>query len=193
MEQTLREFKIAQKTKTPKSKNKVTNSWGVYDYYKYYRVNRPNLHEYVLDESTYFAIIRKVNKLLVDELCNSGEIEFPYRMGLLKMYKKEKKSYMWKDKVITTKRVDWDKTLTLWYNDQEAYKNKRVLYSEEKEFPIVQYIKANAIYKNKGYYNFSLCRDAKRKVKEAFQNRRATIANIYGKDEINQIKGLYDD
>ena len=100
---------------------------------------------------------------------------------------------MWKDKVITTKRVDWDKTLTLWYNDQEAYKNKRVLYSEEKEFPIVQYIKANAIYKNKGYYNFSLCRDAKRKVKEAFQNRRATIANIYGKDEINQIKGLYDD
>ena len=193
MEQTLSEFKIAQKTKNPRRKDKITNSWGVYDYFKYYRTHRPNKHEYVLYECVYFEIIRKVNKLLVEKLCEEGSLEFPFRMGKLITRKSTPKTYIEDGKAHTTKRVNWDKTLELWYNDKEAYNNKTLIYHENKETCFVQYDKLNAIFKNKGYYGFAPGRDVKNKVREAFKSGKIAPASVFGRKEINQIKGLYDE
>lgn len=193
MEQTLAEFKTSQKLKSPRKKDKITNSWGVYDYYKYYRTHRPKLHEYVLYESVYFSIIRRVNKLLVEKLCEEGSIELPFRLGRLMTRKFVPKTYFKDGKVMTTKRIDWDSTLELWYNDKEAYKNKTLLYFENKENCIVVYDKLNAIYKNKWYYGFAPGRDVKNKVREAFKSGKIAPASVFSRKEINQIKGLYDE
>ena len=49
--------------KVKESRNhKVKNSYGIYDGYKFYRKNKPNDPKYVLTESQYFAITRKVNE-----------------------------------------------------------------------------------------------------------------------------------
>lgn len=193
MEQTLAEFKTAQKHQGPKKKNKITNSWGVYDYFKYYRTHRPDLHEYVLYESVYFAIIRRVNKLLVEELCRSGEIDLPYRMGKLKVFTKPVKTFIQNDKVITTRPVDWDKTLELWYEDPVAYQNRSVIYREDNDILSIRYLKATAIYKNKSYYNFTVCRDAKIRIGQAIKDKVLEPVCIYGRDELSNIKGLYDE
>ena len=66
--ETLGEFKRRIKKVNQPREYKVRNSLGVYDGYKYYRKNKPDNKEYVLTESQYFAIIRKINLLLVDEL-----------------------------------------------------------------------------------------------------------------------------
>lgn len=192
MEQTLQEFKASTKNADKPKVRKINNSWGVYDYYKYYRVHRPNLHEYVLYESVYFAIIRRVNKLLVEELCRTGNITFPFRMGEIQAYKKTPKTYIRNGKVVSSKIIDWNKTLELWYEDPEAHKNKILVY-DDGEHPTARYKKSNAIYKNKYYYEFSLCRDAKLKVKAAFNSDKLKLQEIFSKAEFNKIKGLYDD
>lgn len=193
MEQTLAEFKVSQKTKTPRGKDRITNSWGVYDYFKYYRTHRPDKHEYVLYESTYFAIIRRVNKLLVEKLCEEGSLELPFRLGRLITRKSTPKTYIEDGKVVTTKRIDWDKTLELWYNDKQAYNNKTFIYHTDKETCCVKYDKFNAIFKNKWYYGFSPGRDVKTKVREAFKGGKIAPASVFSRKEINQIKGLYDE
>lgn len=48
--------------------HKIKNSYGVYDGYKFYRKTKPKESKYILTESQYFSIIRKVNKLLADLL-----------------------------------------------------------------------------------------------------------------------------
>ncbi len=193
MEQTLAEFKNAQKHKSPKGKSKVNNSWGVYDYYKFYRVHRPDLHEYVLCESTYFAIIRKVNKLLVEDLCKTGSIEFPHRMGSIVIYKKPVKTYIYNGKPVTTKKINWDKTLELWYYDVEARERKDLVYHDKSETLKIKYDKSTAIYKNKYYYEFTLCRAARDKVRRAFYNRELALQEVFDRTQFDQIKGLYDE
>jgi len=193
MEQTLAEFKESQKRKTPKSESKIRNSWGSYDYYKFYRKNRPKSHEYVLDESTYFTIIRSINKLLVEELCRIGELEFPFKMGRLITRKTHPKTYIKDGKPVTSKKIDWDKTLELWYNDPESYEAKRLIYFDYKDACLLLYRKEDAVYKNKVYYGFAPGRDVKIKVREAFKGGRITPVNLFTKEDLNQIKGLYDE
>ena len=58
---------IKEIKKVNKKRNyQITNSWGVYDGYKYYRKTKPKEAEYILKEVQYFAIIRKVNNILFD-------------------------------------------------------------------------------------------------------------------------------
>ena len=66
--ETLGEFKRRIKKVNQPREYKVRNSLGVYDGYKYYRKNKPDSKKYVLTESQYFAIIRKINLLLVGDL-----------------------------------------------------------------------------------------------------------------------------
>lgn len=63
--ETLGEFKRRIKKVNQPREYKVRNSLGVYDGYKYYRKNKPDSKEYVLTESQYFAIIRKINLYLL--------------------------------------------------------------------------------------------------------------------------------
>jgi hypothetical protein len=44
-------------------------------------------------------------------------------------------------KVKTNLPIDWDKTLKLWYEDEEAYKQRTLIKMEEKEIYKVHYNK----------------------------------------------------
>ena len=193
MEQTLAEFKVAQKQKTPKVRQKVNNSWGVYDYYKYYRTHRPDKHEYVLYESVYFSIIRSVNKMIVDELCRTGSFTFPFKLGKIEVRQLAPRTYIKDGKARTSRPIDWDTTLELWYNDPQSYKDKTLIYQQEKDFCVIRYNNFDAVYKNKAFYNFTPMRDVKERVREAYRSGILTPVSIFGKKELNQIKGLYDD
>ena len=193
MNTTLEEFKRDTKwVHSPKTK-KVRNSWGVYDYYKYYRTHRPDSHEYVLTESQYFAIVRKVNKLLVEELCRTGEITLPHRMGKVVAKKMQNKPRIINDKLVITRRIDWDKTLNLWYEDKDAKDKKTLVYSEDEDRLIIKYDKLNAIYKNKYFYEFSLNRDAFKQVCNTFIKEKKPLQYVLDRTEFGQIKGLYDE
>lgn len=192
MEQTLEQFKISKKNKKG-SLSRVRNSWGVYDYYKFYRKNRPQEHKYALSESQYFAIIRQVNTLLAGQLLIDGELEFPYRMGRLLVRERKPRTTIKNGKVVTTRGIDWDKTLSLWYEDEAAHKNKVLVYLDNDKSAIVYYDKRNAIFKNKQYYQFDLGRVIYKQIAKAVNSGTLELQSVLSRSEIGNIKGLYDD
>lgn len=72
-------------------KHKIKGSYGIYDGFKYYRKIKPKNSEYVLTESQYFHITRRINRILGDKLLEGEDITFPYRLGRLEIRKEEAK------------------------------------------------------------------------------------------------------
>lgn len=188
MRETLQEFKRRRQFPADRKKEyAIRKSWGVYDFFKFYRKNKPSEEKWILTESQYFAIFRRVNELLVDTLIMTGRVEFPYRMGELILVKREGKTIITPEgKRKQVRRIDWDKTLTLWYDDAEAYKNKTLIYYETPDI-FVKYLKRKAVYKNKYFYDFKPSRDIARRA-----NRESVVSLIINRELVNQIKGLYD-
>lgn len=153
--------------KVKESRNhKVKNSYGIYDGYKFYRKNKPKDPKYVLTESQYFAITRKVNKFLAEALSKGEDVILPFRLGRIEVRKYESRITWDGKKVKSNLPIDWDRTLKLWYEDEEAYKNKTLIKVEEKEIYKVYYNRNIAEYKNKSFYQFNINKDLKRRLKQ---------------------------
>ena len=87
--ESLIEFKKRVRRASMPREHKIRNSLGVYNGYKYYRKNKPDDKKYVLSESQYFAIIRQINNLLVDDIVTGNEVKLPHRMGTIEVRKYE--------------------------------------------------------------------------------------------------------
>ena len=87
-------------------------------------------------------------------------------MGRLEIRKYTPKIYFDGNKVKTNLPIDWDKTLKLWYEDEESYKNKTLVKMEEKEVFKIYYNKNIADYTNKTFYEFNINRDIKIRLKK---------------------------
>ena len=125
---------------------------------------------------------------MIDNFIRTGELEFPYRMGRLVLMKRQPKS--WIDpsgKRRTSRTINWDKTLELWYENEQAYKNKTLLYFERDEDITIRYLKDKAVFKNKNYYEFLPNRDIYRRARS-----ESVISTIINREMSKQIKGLYD-
>lgn len=156
--------------KVKESRNhKVKNSYGIYDGYKFYRKNKPKDPKYVLTESQYFAITRKVNKFLAEALSKGEDVILPFRLGRIEVRKYESRITWDGKKVKSNLPIDWDRTLKLWYEDKEAFKNKTLIKVEEKEIYKVYYNRNIAEYKNKSFYQFNINKDLKRKLKQTIK------------------------
>lgn len=140
------------------SKGKVTNSMGVYDFYKairkhhWYNIGRP------VSEKEFYAIIRGVNDLLAEELKEGRTVTFPIRMGKLELRKHEVGAFISNGRLKITYPPDWSETLKLWYKDEEARRNKTIMRQENQFVYYIKYCtKGNdANYNNKGFYQFTL-------------------------------------
>lgn len=146
-------------------KHKVTNSLGVYDAYKFIRKNKWFNIGRSLTEHEFYSIIRKVNDYLADNFIHGNDIKLPCRMGRIELRKYDARIAIDEGKVRTNLPIDWDKTLKLWYEDEESYKNKTLVKMEEKEIFKVYYNKQLADYNNQTFYEFSANRDLKRRLK----------------------------
>lgn len=147
--------------------HKIRNSLGVYDAYKYYRKNKPKLKEYILTESQYFSIIRNINNILFKELSKGGEINLPHFLGTLELRKYDKVIRIDdKGKVHTNLPIDWDKTLKLWFEDEDSKNNKVLVRLEVDELYKLIYNKTSAKYENKSFYDFKFNKDLRRALKQ---------------------------
>ena len=155
---------IVRNVRGPRN-HKVKNSFGVYDGYKYYRKNKPKDKKYILSESQYFSIIRMVNSLFAEALLSGDDVVLPCRFGRLELRKRNAGVYFKDGKLKYTLPIEWDRTLKLWYEDEESYKNKTLVRIEEKEVYKLYYNKNVAEYNNKSFYLFNFNRDLKRQLK----------------------------
>ena len=144
--------------------HKVTGSTGVYDAYKWIRKNKWLDIGRPLKEGEFYRIIRKINQYLADELSNGHEIRLPHRLGTLELRKRPTRVEIVDNKLVTTLPIDWDATLKLWYEDEEAYLNKTLVRVENEEVFKVYYNKGYANYNNKTFYTFKPNRELQRNI-----------------------------
>lgn len=150
--------------------HKIKNSFGTYDAYKYIRKNKWFDIGQPISEHDFYSIIRKVNNLLAEHLINGNDIILPCRMGSLEIRKFAAYISIDDGKIKTNLPIDWDRTLKLWSEDEEAYKKRTLVKMEEKEIFKVYYNRIKANYNNKGFYEFFVNRDIKRRLKQKIKN-----------------------
>ena len=153
-------------------KHKVNNSLGVYDAYKYLRKRKWLNIGRCLTEHEFYSIIRKVNDYLADSFLHGNDIKLPHRMGRIELRKYNVRVSLDGEKVKTKLPIDWDKTLKLWYEDEEAYSGKTLVKVEEKEIFKVYYNKQLADYNNQVFYEFNVNRELKKALKKNIKEGR---------------------
>lgn len=151
-------------------KHKVNNSNGVYQAYKYIRKNKWFDIGRPLTEHEFYTIVRQVNNYLADELLHGHDITLPHRLGRIELRKYDARITINDGVLKTNIPVDWDKTLKLWSEDEEAYKERTLVKMEEKEIFKVFYNRRNANYENKSFYEFEVNRDLKRRLKQKIKS-----------------------
>lgn len=151
--------------------HKVRNSLGIYDSYKWIRKNKWLDIGRPLTEHEFYTIIRQVNNLLADNILEGNDIHLPHRMGDIELRKYENIIEFRNGVLIDSLPIDWDRTLKLWYEDEEAYKNKTLIKMEEKETFRVFYNKRTANYENKSFMQFEANRNLKLRLKQKIKNK----------------------
>ena len=149
--------------------HKVRGSWGVYDAYKWYRKNKPHSKEFVLTESQYFTIIRRINMALREELLKGNDIKLPCKLGQLEIRKYSPTITTDGKKIKTNLPIDWNATLKLWYEDKQSYEDKFLVRINVPEVYRVFYNKNNANYNNKSFYQFTPNRELKQGLKRSIK------------------------
>lgn len=175
---TYEEFKSEVQHLDNPRRHKITNSIGVYSAYKWIRKNKWLNIGRCLTEHEFYSIIRKVNDYLADSFLHGNDIKLPHRMGRLELRKYDVRVTFDGEKVKTNLPIDWDRTLKLWYEDEEAYKNKTLVKVEEKEIFKVYYNKHLADYNNQVFYEFNINRELKKRLKQRIKEGRLDAFKI---------------
>lgn len=146
---------------------RIRNSYGVYDAYKWYRRHRPDEHRYVLTESQYFSIVRNINNILAGMIVSGEDVRLPCRMGSIQLRKFDRRVGVRPDGSVTTNLpVDWDSTLRMWYDDREAYDKRILIRLDERELFKICYIKGDANYTNRTFYDIVFNKGMKTELKK---------------------------
>ena len=118
---------------------------------------------YKVGYKTYRSICQDFNKLIIDDiLLKAKEFKMPYRLGSLRILKKEMNYSSSKNKL----KIDWKKTnehkkVIYHLNDHTDGFNYRWLWSKKK-----------AIVKNKSVYSFQATRTNKRRLATLLKNKK---------------------
>lgn len=169
----------------------IRNSWGVYDYYKAYRHQQFAARKKHLNQKEYFRLIRLVNSMLMDKFIEDKRLKLPYDMGEILALGYNHSLKIVDGKVKTSRGVDWDKTLRLWYEDAEAEKNKTLIRREYVVGMDVQYRKLHAHYKNKSFYRFKMHREKLELLRRSVKNSSFELPYFVDTTAIS-IKALYN-
>lgn len=150
--------------------HKVRNSLGVYDMYKLIRKNKWFDIGRPVKEHEFYAVVRQMNNLLADELLHGRDIVLPQRLGTLELRKYDAVMKFSNGQIRTNLPIDWDRTLKLWEEDEEAYKERTLVKMEEKEIFKVFYNRSRANFNNKSFFEFEINRDLKRRLKQKIKS-----------------------
>lgn len=158
--ESLKEFKDKiKKVKGPR-KAKITNSYGVQHAYRFYMKLIHAKKQKPLPSHDYYKIIRGVNKLLGEQLLTGEIIQLPYRMGELLIGKFEGGARIDKEgKLKVGYPINWEKTLDLWYEDEDAMRDKILVRYSDRQTAYKAFLsKRSAHFANQRYYNFNMVR-----------------------------------
>lgn len=161
-----------------KSPQKYKADYTEKDFYKYYfntyckRDKKILDNQYNVGKDIYYKIIKEFNKYVLNQMIYHNEdFLFPNYIGGIGLRKRKPKTKIDSDgKLISHKPIDWDTTLKLWEEDEDA-KNKKILirhmnnHSDGYVFE-VKYIRGRALFKGARWYDFIPTRTTKLTIRD---------------------------
>lgn len=166
------EFRDKTKNVTESRTHKVKDSIGIRQIFLFVQKNKWFNRGKAVREQQFQQIVRNVNNLLTQELIDGKVIKFPQGMGALELRKLQNTARIVDGKLKVSYPIDWDATLKLWYEDQEALQNKTIVRVTDKEVFKILYNKTAANYPNKGFFEFKVNRDIKVRLKRRIKQGR---------------------
>lgn len=173
----LKEYKISFKKKHGEHKFKNSGLFreASYDFVK--KNGKGKFNTIKKAQTEYSKILRAIHEAWIEDFTKGFDITFPQHMGKLVLRKNSAKPKIVNGKLKIRYKIDWDKTLELWYNDKEAEKNKTLIRMEVPEIYKISYMIDKYCSTNSRYLTFKPCREFKIKLKGAIQNN--SLDTIY--------------
>jgi len=132
--------------------------------YKLYK----KLVENPVDIKDYLLLSAEYNKFLVNKVLEGKEVTLPSRMGTLSIVGKEQTIKFDDEGKVTGLAPDWVKTKKLWEENEQARKEKKLVFHTNSHTDNVRYkylwSKKNVLVENKTLYSLRLTRTNKRAV-----------------------------
>ena len=118
-------------------------------FYKYYNSIKPKTENYIVGELLYFDILNRVNAEIEELLLQGNIIRLPAHFGDISIRMKILKLGIKDGKLYNRRPIDWEATLKLWYENEEAAAAKTLIKIETDISYKLHYPKHRAKYKNK--------------------------------------------
>lgn len=177
----LREFKKRIKKVDEPRNHRAKNSYGIRDAFLYLQSHKWFNIGRALREPVFQKIIREVNNQLAFEVMKGHAVTFPESMGNLEIRKCERYVDIDGGKIKTNYMIDWDKTLQLWCEDEQARKNRTIVRdTSSRERYTILYNRRNATYNNKWYFQFRANRAMRRVLSWNIKMGQVDAYNMYG-------------
>ena len=148
----------------------VTNSNGTKEAWRWIKKNKWLTIGQPITELELGTIVKAINLTLQDYLLEGKDVRLPNRMGRIEVRKFNDKVEYDNEKLITNLPVDWDRTVRLWWEDKEAYKNKTLVRYEARERFFIYFNKKYSHFINKEFYKFTPTRSFKIRFKDKILN-----------------------
>lgn len=142
-------------------KHSITKSYGVNEAYRHYVKSGG-----ILTRRQYGEVIRYINSYNREELASGKEIKLPCGFGTLALRKSKRGIKEVDGKLTITYPVDWESTLKLWYEDEEARQRKQLVKSISDTVFMVVYPNKGRTYSNSPFYGFAPGRKLKIRLKD---------------------------
>lgn len=123
---TYQEFRDSIKKVSTKRNHRIKNSYGVDNYYSYYRTHSTNK----IDQKLYRQILHQINLEIIEQLFYNKIFSLPKSLGTISIVKEPLRFCMYNNKLVSNRGVNWDRTLKLWYEDKDAYSNRVIVRKE---------------------------------------------------------------
>lgn len=162
-----------------KRQSKISNSYTVIEVYRYlYKIGYFKNIE--MTKEKFYSIWSKVTSYMSEGLSKGEEYKLPFGMGSLELRKGKSRVFITDRKLVYRyKEIDWNTTLNLWYDDDEARQNKTLVRYEKRYGYRIFHSKFNATCHNLMYFRFRTMDSLKCKIDKQVSEEDLDLFMIY--------------
>lgn len=160
-------------------KHTATHSFGTFDFYNDYKKEAKKNSAEVIPYLLFSKIVFAINKGIALNLAIGNSVNLMCGLGILEVRKRDiSPSIDENGNLKLTSPVNWQATLDLWYEDDEARLDKTLVRIEDPYVYKISWNRSKSKFVNQSYFKLKRCRSLKLLIKEGINNKQIKDAYL---------------